>query len=231
MPNITVIFPTYNERENIEKLVLAAREIVKPYEIIVVDDDSPDETWKVVQELAARYENIRLMRRRGKRGLASAIAEGIASSRGDVIVWMDCDFSMPLEKVPELINALEENDIAIGSRYVQGGKDKREFSRVVTSRIFNTFASLLLGRSIKDYTTGFIAAKKEVFDKLAIEGIYGEYCIIFLYNARKHGFKIAEVPYTCLPRKQGETKISQSVLALLKHGLRYGITVLRLRWK
>ena len=231
MSNITVIFPTYNERENIEKLILGVKEIVNPYEIIVVDDNSPDETWRVVQELAAQYSNIKLIMRVNKRGLASAISDGIVSSKGDIVVWMDCDFSMPLEAVPKLINALSENDIAIGSRYVEGGRDEREFSRVITSKFFNTFASLLLGRSLTDYTTGFVAAKRDVFDNLDIYGVYGEYCVIFLYNAKKQGFKIAEVPYACIPRNQGETKTAESILALLRHGRNYGMTVLKLWFK
>jgi dolichol-phosphate mannosyltransferase len=144
---------------------------------------------------------------------------------------MDCDFSMPLEAVPKLINALSENDIAIGSRYVEGGRDEREFSRVITSKFFNTFASLLLGRSLTDYTTGFVAAKRDVFDNLDIYGVYGEYCVIFLYNAKKQGFKIAEVPYACIPRNQGETKTAESILALLRHGRNYGMTVLKLWFK
>lgn len=231
MPNISIIFPTYNERENIKKLILGVREVVHPYEIIVVDDDSPDETWKVVQELAAKYKNIRLIRRMNKRGLASAISEGVSSSKGDVVVWMDCDFSMPIETVSRLVEALNECDIAIGSRYVDSGRDEREFTRVITSKLFNMFASLLLGSSLKDYSTGFVAAKKEVFDKLEIYGVYGEYCVIFLHNAGRRGFKIAEVPYTCVPRNHGETKTAEGVLALLKHGWNYGITVLKLRLK
>lgn len=231
MPNISVIFPTYNERENIEKLILGIKDIVDPYEIIVVDDNSPDETWKVVQELAVQYSNIKLIRRVNKRGLASAISDGIVSSRGDIVVWMDCDFSMPLETVPALISALRENDIAIGSRYVERGRDEREFSRVITSKLFNTFASLLLGSSLKDYGTGFVAAKREVFGKLDIYGVYGEYCVIFLYNAKRRGFKIAEIPYTCVPRNRGKTKTAESTLDLLRHGWNYGITVLKLRLK
>ena len=228
MAKITVIFPTYNERENIKKLILGVKQLINPFEIIVVDDNSPDKTWKIVQKLASKYENIHLIKRINKRGLASAISDGIISSKGDIIVWMDCDFSMPLETIPSLIKALGKSQIAIGSRYVKGGNDEREFSRVITSKLFNTFASLLLGRSIKDYTTGFVAAKREVFDALDLYGVYGEYCVIFLYKAKEQGIKILEVPYTCIPRTQGETKTADNFFNLLKHGLNYGVAVIKL---
>jgi dolichol-phosphate mannosyltransferase len=133
---VSVVLPTYNERDNIGSLISAILENVRcPTQIIVVDDDSPDRTWQVVEEIRAENDNIELVRRIGRRGLASAIAEGISLSRGEVIVWMDCDFSMPPEVIPRLVEALGDGyDIAIGSRYVEGGKDGREsFTRVLTS--------------------------------------------------------------------------------------------------
>jgi dolichol-phosphate mannosyltransferase len=233
---VSVVLPTYNERDNIGSLISAILENVRcPTQIIVVDDDSPDRTWQVVEEIRAENDNIELVRRIGRRGLASAIAEGISLSRGEVIVWMDCDFSMPPEVIPRLVEALGDGyDIAIGSRYVEGGKDGREsFTRVLTSKLINLFACLILGFSIKDYTTGFVAARREVFDQVNISERYehGEYCIDFLYKAKRKGFKVKEIPYVCRPRRSGETKTASNILSLIRHGARYCLTVLKLRFQ
>ncbi len=123
-PKISVILPTYNERENIGRLVERIfRSVNDSLQIIVVDDDSPDGTWKVVQEIAERDNRVRLLRRVGRRGLRSALVEGISLAQGEIVVWMDCDFSMPPEIVPHLVREIGAFDIVIGSRYVEGGKD------------------------------------------------------------------------------------------------------------
>ncbi|RMF91282.1 MAG: polyprenol monophosphomannose synthase [Methanobacteriota archaeon] len=225
---VSVILPTYNERENIEKLVREV-EAAAPWEIIVVDDDSPDGTWQVVEKLAGELGNLKLIRRVGRRGLASAIAEGVSVAVGDVLVWMDCDGSMPPEKIPALIRELERVDIAVGSRYVEGGGDRRPFSRALSSRLLNLFAAALLRAGVRDYTTGFVAAKRKVFSEVEIEGDYGEYCINLLFHAFRKGFKIAEVPYMCVPREKGKSKTALGLADLLKRGWSYGMAVLKLR--
>ena len=225
---VSVVLPTYNERDNIAPLIEAIMREASPYEIIVVDDDSPDGTWRVVEELGDRYPNLRLLRRIGRRGLTSALQEGISMAQGNAVVWMDCDFSMPPEAIPRLIHALRHSDIAVGSRYVPGGGDSREFSRVLTSRIFNAFATLMLDRGIRDYTSGFLAVKKKVFYKVKLRGDYGEYCIDFLYKAAE-SFKITEVPYVNVPRRMGETKTAPKIKDLLRHGVNYSLYVLKLR--
>jgi len=124
MPEVSVVLPTYNERDNIGPLIEAIlANLDQPTRIIVVDDDSPDGTWRVVEEMAAHDQRIELLRRTDERGLTSALNAGIARAKGRVIAWMDCDLSMPPEKLPELVEALAECDLAVGSRYVQGGRD------------------------------------------------------------------------------------------------------------
>lgn len=232
MPKISVILPTYNERENIENIINSIFNNMDTHtEVIVVDDNSPDRTWEVVEKIEKSNNNVRLLRRMNKRGLTSAISEGIFLSEGDIVVWMDCDFSMPPEVIPKLIYELNDNDIALGSRYVNQGKDARDsFIRVLASRAVNMFASFVLDSSIKDYSSGFFAVKRDVFDeiKLMPEG-YAEYCVDFLYRAKRKGFKIKEVPYITIDRKVGETKTSPNVLTFLRHGVVYIFTVLKLR--
>ena len=165
--SLTAILPTYNERDNIPILIegiLAA--VQTPVQVLVVDDNSPDGTWQVVQEIAAREPRVRLLRRTTERGLTSAIWAGIRAADTDAVSWMDCDLAMPPETIPLLLERLNAGaDIAIGSRYVPGGSDPghslmaRAFSVVI-----NTFASLLLGWGVRDYTSGFVAARRQVFD-------------------------------------------------------------------
>jgi len=117
--HVSVVLPTYNERDNIYPLIQALLNHLADAspEIIVVDDDSPDGTWQVVAEVAAQDERVRLLRRLDERGLTSAIAAGIEQARGDIVVWMDCDFSMPPEVVPRLVAAVDGGyDLAVGSR-------------------------------------------------------------------------------------------------------------------
>jgi dolichol-phosphate mannosyltransferase len=242
MLRVSVILPTYNEKENIEGLIASILEnLMYPTEVIVVDDDSPDGTGKIVEKIARDNRNVRLLIRENKRGLASAISEGIPLSKGEIIVWMDCDFSHPPRLMPQLIQALDQCDIAVASRFVKGGGMQYSFLRVLTSRLLNLFANIILGFSIKDYTSGYPAVRREVFDKVKIQPLlgenrgyivgYGEYFISFLYRAKKAGFKIKEVPYTYVARKKGNTKTSPNIFALLKYGIVYGLAILYLRLK
>jgi dolichol-phosphate mannosyltransferase len=227
MFRVSVILATYNERENIEKLITTIMEIVNPFEVIVVDDESPDGTWKVVESL--EFENLKLLKRVGKRGLPSAISDGIQMAGGDVVVWMDCDFSMHPKNIPSLLSSLDNYDVAVGSRYAKGGRDERNLGRILTSWILNRFAGLVLGRSVKDYTSGFVAAKKYVFEDITLKGDYGEYCIYFLYDVKRR-FKVAEVPYTFTDRTLGKSKTFPSIFSPLRHAWVYGMTVLKARF-
>ncbi len=229
---VSVILPTYNEKESIGELISEVLVSVKPpLEIIVVDDCSPDGTWRIVEDVASRNPNVRLILRVGRKGLATAVAEGAQSASGEALIWMDCDLSQPPELIPKLIEALQDCDVALASRYVEGGGMRYHFTRRVTSRLVNLFAGLLLGFSTKDYTSGFLAVKRKVLEKVVIRSLgggYGEYFIAFLHDAKKAGFRIREVPYTYVPRKAGLSKTSPSASTLLKHGFSYCRTIIAL---
>jgi len=200
--SLTVILPTYNERENIPILIDGIlRHVKTPVQVLVVDDDSPDGTWQVVQEIAAREPRVRLLHRTTERGLTSAIWAGIRAADTDAVSWMDCDLAMPPEVIPALLARLAEGaDIALGSRYVPGGSDPgHSLMARVFSVTINLFASLLLGWRVRDYTSGFIATRRTVFDlptgqhgepvepaecgRITLRGDYGEYCIDLLARA------------------------------------------------
>jgi dolichol-phosphate mannosyltransferase len=231
MKKVTVVLPTYNEKENIVELINRISSCIKGYtlQIIVVDDNSPDETWKIVSIMKNPF--VKVIRRMSERGIASAIGEGVKRAEGDYVVWMDCDMSLPPEKIPQLLKRLDEGyDIAIGSRYVEGGKDSRPFIRQSTSYMINLYARLILGYGIRDYDSGFIAVKREVFSVVKFPAYgYGEYFIEFVYKSAKKGYKITEVGYNNVDRTKGTSKTASSVFMLLKYGMQYAKKVIDLK--
>ncbi len=230
MPAISVVLPTFNERGNIVDLLDAIQQNLPGAEIVVVDDDSPDGTWRLVEAAAVRGLCVRLVRRTTERGLTSAIQRGIDESHGAVVFWMDCDFSMPPTSMPLLLQATERGaDVAIGSRYAPGGRDARgDWMPVASSAVINLFARWLLGGPVRDYTTGFVAARRAVLDQVRLRGDYGEYCIDFLARARRKGFRIVEVGYICRPRATGASKTAPSFWGFIRRGWKYVTTILRL---
>ncbi|MGC1402268.1 MAG: glycosyltransferase [Thermodesulfobacteriota bacterium] len=230
---VSVVLPTYNEAGNIGPLIEALLiRLPEASEIIVVDDDSPDLTWQVVEGLTRKDSRIRLIRRIGRRGLTTALQEGIEASEGRYVFWMDCDFSQPPEKISELLKALEDHDIVVASRYVPGGEEKGH-SRLGSflSKMICLFASRVLSPAIKDYTSGYVGTRKEILKAIPLQGDYGEYCIGFLYRAHKKGYRILEIPYTCLPRRSGESKTATNLRGYLQRGRKYIMTVLKLRFQ
>lgn len=232
-PTISVVLPTFNERGHIVDLIAAIQEALPSgVEIIVVDDDSPDGTWQAVQDYATSHPGVRLLRRIGRRGLTSAFNEGIRLSTGQVVCWMDCDFSMPSEKLPELVAATRITDLAVGSRYIRGGADVgHSVMALMFSRAINLFAGALLGFYVHDYTSGFIAARRHVLDAIPLRGDYGEYFIDLMARAKRMGFTVTEVPYTCVPRRSGESKTGTNVWGYLSRGAKYVTTILTLRFR
>jgi dolichol-phosphate mannosyltransferase len=231
--DITVVLPTFNERENIVPLIQRGLAALTDYdvEMLVVDDDSPDGTWQVVSELTERDSSVRLIRRTEERGLTSAIATGINQAQGAWIGWMDCDLSMPPEDLPRLAAALANGaDVAVGSRYVPGGGDVgHSWVGCAFSWTINMAATVLLNRRIRDYTSGFILARRQVFDNIHLRGDYGEYCIDLLYRVAQAGFRVVEIPYQLVPRETGESKTATNSLGYITRGWNYVVTVVRLR--
>ena len=231
---ISIILPTFDERDNIGPLIDRTLTTLQDYqvEVIVVDDNSPDGTWQLVTQKAALDPRIRLIHRTTERGLTSAIWRGIREAEGGWVGWMDCDLSMPPEVWPKLVQVLEGGaDMAIGSRYVPGGADvAHAFAGRLFSRLINLVSGLLLDWSIKDYTSGFILARKEIFEQVVLRGDYGEYCIDMLYRAKRAKFVLQEIPYICVPRETGQSKTAVNVWGYLTRGVNYVKTVSRLRF-
>jgi dolichol-phosphate mannosyltransferase len=201
-------------------------------EVLVVDDDSPDRTWEVVGQAFAGDRRARVLRRVGRRGLPSALAEGIAAAGGPVVVWLDADGSMPADVIPRLVAATAGADVAIASRYAPGGRDARDsVARILASRAINAFGTLCLGGPVRDWTSGFVAARRAALQQVPIRAdhVYGDYCIDFLHRACRRGLRVVEVPYSCVERRAGTTKTSPSPRRFAALGLRYVQTIRRLR--
>lgn len=229
MKSVSVILPTYNERECISLLVNQIDKVLKDrcHEIIVVDDNSPDQTWEIVQNM--KNKNVRLIRRMKDRGLTKSLNEGIAAAKYAYVVWMDADFSHPPELIPEMLIHLDEGeyDIVTASRFIKNAGMTFGLARQMFSQSLNLFARILLTRKITDYTTGFVAAKKGIFKFMELEGDYGEYCIHFLYQAHRTNFVVKEIPYLYGPRPLGTTKTAPSLKSYIRHGLAYGWMTLK----
>jgi dolichol-phosphate mannosyltransferase len=228
---ISIILATYNERENIQDTIRGVLvHVPGDVEVIVVDDDSPDQTWRLAAALGD--DRVKVIRRVATRGLASAFNRGIIESRGDVVGWMDADMSMPPALLPEMIRQLRTFDVVIGSRYADGGRDDRHWLRVLASRCINRLAGFVLGFGIRDYDSGFVVVRRSVFDSVSIIPTgYGAYFMEFLHACRRKGLTVAEVPYTFRDRSRGVSKSIPSIWRFLWTGFGYvtRILVARLR--
>jgi dolichol-phosphate mannosyltransferase len=228
-PRVSIVLATYNERENILDTISSIFEHVKdPVEVIVVDDDSSDMTWQLVED--HNDPRVKLIRRVDTRGLASAFNRGIIESRGSIVGWMDADMCMPPSLLPAMIAKIDEYDIVVGSRYAPGGIDDRAFLRVASSRLINGLATKVLGYGIKDYDSGFVILKRTVFDKVSIIPTgYGAYFMEFLYTCRKKGLTVYEIPYVFRDRAKGISKSAPSILKFFRTGLQYVIRIFTAR--
>ncbi len=228
----SVVLPTYNESEVIVGVVREILDAVGDVEVLVIDDDSPDRTWEVVDAAFAGDGRARALRRVGRRGLASAIAEGVTETKGEVVAWLDADGSMPADVIPRLVEATAAADVAVASRYAAGGRDARDSAaRILASRAINAFGTLSLGGPVRDWTSGFVAARRTALQRVPIRAdhAYGDYCIDFLHRACRQGLRVVEVPYTCVERRAGTTKTSPNLRRFAALGLRYAQTIRRLR--
>ncbi len=238
---ICTVLPTHNEGENIATLIERLLATTSDTHMaLVVDDKSSDDTAQVVRALALQYNRsghvrIALIQRRDDKGLTSAIQCGIDAAlnryQAEIVSWMDCDLSMPPEDVVTLLGPLmwERFDVSVGSRWVSGGADAaHDLMARTLSKLINRVAQLLLSRRVRDYTSGFIAARASVLQQIRLRGDYGEYCIDFLCQVQRLGFRVQEVPYICVPRMAGKSKTGLNLLDYLFRGRKYLTTVFRL---
>ncbi|HEX7567191.1 MAG TPA: polyprenol monophosphomannose synthase [Anaerolineaceae bacterium] len=218
MKKITVIVPTYNEAENLPKLVLALFSLPIPeLDLLVVDDNSPDGTGQLAEELGKQNPGrIALLHRPGKLGLGSAYIAGFrfALKQGaEAVLQMDADFSHPVEKIPEMVAALKDADVVLGSRYVSGGglDEHWPFWRKSLSVWGNFYARTILGLPMRDVTGGFRLWRRVVLESLPLERIRSNgyiFQVETIYVANKLGFHFKEVPFYFADRRWGKSKMN-----------------------
>ncbi|HEY7139495.1 MAG TPA: glycosyltransferase [Methylomirabilota bacterium] len=210
---MSVVLPTYNEREGIAELVAEILEVARraglDLEIVVVDDASPDGTAAHVETVFKADAAVRVHVRRGERGLASAVYRGIREARGDVVVVMDSDGNHDPVLVPLMVRCVEEFDVVIGSRYVLGGGMLTSRFRYWSSYAFNILIRIVLGLRIHDNLSGFLAFRPALLRGLDPEAVfygYGDYAIRLLHHVVRHGGRVLEIPTVYRFRKGGESK-------------------------
>ena len=222
---VLVIIPTYNEAENIETIIGRLRSSVPEAHVLVADDNSPDGTGKLADALADADDHIHVMHRLGKEGLGAAYLAGFewGLERGyDVLVEMDADGSHQPEQLSKLLNALQDADLVLGSRWVQGGRVVNwPRSREVLSRGGNLWTRIALGIPLKDATGGYRAFRRETLLGLGLDDVASAgYCfqVDLAWRALKSGFRVVEVPITFVERQYGDSKMSQRIVveALLR---------------
>jgi glycosyltransferase involved in cell wall biosynthesis len=214
-----VIIPTYNERQNLERLIQRLLNQPADLRVIVVDDNSPDGTGEIADRLADAHPNRVLVRhRQGKLGLGTAYIAGFhkaIETEADLIVTMDADFSHPPERIPAMIEKAQSGyDVVIGSRYVPGGATVEcTLPRKILSWGANAFARTLLGLQAHDATAGFRCYHRKVLTSISLDDIFSDgysFLIEMLYKVQRQGWQVGEVPIVFHNRQQGVSKISRA---------------------
>lgn len=221
MSDSIVIIPTFNEKENVERMTRKVMSLEKDFNILFVDDSSPDGTASIIKDLMKEFPNrIFLEERQGKLGLGTAYIYGFKwaiDKKYDYIFEMDCDFSHNPDDLIRLYNAchIDGADFSIGSRYTKGGKvENWPIKRLMLSFFASIYVRMILWIGVRDTTAGFKCYKRKVLETINLDGnTFKGYAfqICMKYAAIKHKFKAKEVPITFIDRVFGESKMSTSI--------------------
>lgn len=211
-----IVIPTYNEKDNIERLIVEIHRICPDVSIMIVDDNSPDGTGEIVEALSKAHDSIHILRRPGKLGIGSALIAGFndaIANGAKYVIEMDADFSHQPAYLPKLIEKSREYDLVIGSRFVRGGKiANRGWFRNVVSKAGNFFIRTTLDLKPKDCTSGYRCFSVPLLESIDIETItsscYGNLTET-LYRCKKKGFDIGEIPIIFPDRKFGKSKLTK----------------------
>ena len=214
MRRAIVVVPTYNEAENLPLLVPEVLEQDERIEVLVVDDDSPDGTGKLADELAERDPRVHVLHRSAKQGLGAAYRAGLARALeldADVVVQMDCDFSHPPSVLPEMLREIEDHDIVLGSRYLNGITVVNwPIERILISWAANKYARFITGLPITDITGGLRCMRRALLEKIGFDRIKSDgyaFQIEMNYRFVKHRARVQEIPFFFVDRTRGESKL------------------------
>jgi dolichol-phosphate mannosyltransferase len=213
----TVCLPTYNERENVERMVRSLHPL--GVHVLVIDDNSPDGTGEIADRLARELDSVSVLHRPRKEGLGPAYLAGFrrALDEGaELVLEMDCDFSHDPADVPRLLAAAEEADLVLGSRYVQGGGTENwGLVRRFISRSGSLYAQILLRAPVRDLTGGFKCYRRAVLEALPLDEIHSKgyaFQIETTYRTLRKGFRVREVPIMFVDRLEGGSKMSRTIV-------------------
>jgi dolichol-phosphate mannosyltransferase len=218
---VWVCLPTYNERENLEPMVRALRNVLgEDARVLVIDDSSPDGTGEAAEALARELDFVEVLHRERKEGLGPAYLAGFRralAAGAELVLEMDCDFSHDPPDVPRLVAAVERGaDLALGSRYVPGGGTRDwGFVRRAVSRAGALYARALLGLPVQDPTSGFKCYRREVLERIDLDRIASKgyaFQIETVYRAVRAGFRVVEIPITFSERELGGSKMSRTIV-------------------
>jgi len=219
---VSVIVPTYNERENVEPLINRVEEALRGvrFELIVVDDNSPDGTAEVAAKVGGLYGNVKVLKRAGRLGLGSAVVDGVREAKGEVIAVLDADLQHPPELLPAMLRKVREGyDLVVASRLAKGGGvEGWSLWRRVASRVADALAKLLLprARAVGDVMSGYFMFKRSVLDGVELRP--RGFKILLELLVKGSWTRVAEVPYVFRPRLRGRSKLSLGeVAAYLRH--------------
>jgi dolichol-phosphate mannosyltransferase len=220
---LTICLPTYNERDNLRPMVEALAQVAEARDldatVLVVDDNSPDGTGELADQLAEESSFVRVLHRPRKEGLGPAYlaAFGVALESGaELVLTMDCDFSHDPADVPRLIAAAADADLVLGSRYVDGGRvENWGTGRRFVSRAGSLYAQTLLATRIRDLTGGFKCYRREVLERIDLDAVSSRgyaFQIETTYRALRAGFRVVEIPIAFSDREVGASKMSRSIV-------------------
>jgi len=227
------ILPTYNEKDNIIPIIQEIEDNFRDFEILVIDDNSLDNTAAITQSYSKGKPYIKTVIPQKRLGLTRSIKYGISQATGYYIIWLDVDGTMHPKLLKDNLHKFEDEDfdVIFFSRYVENAADSRtEKLSVALSIIINRLCQLLLSSKHKDYTSGFVGVKQHILKSMDFTGDYGEYFIELLYKLIKQDCKILEAPYILTTRQKGETKTAPNYWVLIKRGLKYLFKILTVRF-
>lgn len=225
-PKISIILSTFNEELAIEETINEIIKYIENVEIIIVDDNSTDETPQILRKF--NNENIKIFFRKKTKGLASAFLLGLINSSGEIIGWVDSNMTEVIKLFPNMIEQLENNDIAILSRFINNGKDQRNIVRRYASLYLNKVTKFLLKSNINDLSSGiFVMHRKVLLDVVPIATGHGEFMIELLNNAEKKGNRVKEIAYTQPNDKEGNSKTYPNIYKFASLGFFYFIRIIQ----
>lgn len=219
MNNVLVIIPTYNEIENVKKIIPVVLEQNENIDVLIVDDNSPDKTGDYVEKLSIENPRVKLIRRENKLGLGTAYIAGFKyalANNYDYVFEMDADFSHDPNEINNFLEAIKDSDVVLGSRYINGVRVLNwPMSRLLLSYFASVYTRIITGLPVKDATGGFKCFRIDVLKAIDLDNIKSNgysFQIEMTFKAYKKGFRIKEIPIVFLDRVKGKSKMSKKIV-------------------